>query len=143
MSELSIIAIYFVPKLIVYSLLCRIALRDVLGESGASWSKALGFSLVRIFSGIFLMFPAGLLFLFGNKGIDGWMFTAWPFMIPLRWLAWRVTMQFMRNRFNFAGFFLPRSHSDLIWTFVAVLASCSLDMLTFFIWPESNTKMAC
>lgn len=143
MPELSIIAIFFVPKLIVYSLLCRIALRDVLGESGALWSKAVGFSLIRIFSGMVLMFPAGLFFLFSNKGIGGWMSLAWPLMLPLRWLAWRVTMQFMRHRFNFAGFLLPRSNRDLIWTVVAVLASCSLDVLTFLIWPESNSKMAC
>ena len=136
-------AMFFVPKLIVYILLCRIALRDVLGESGAVWSKAIGFGLLRIFFGIMLMFPAGILYMFGNKGIDSWMQTAWPFMVPLRWLAWRATMQFMRNRFNFGGFFLPRSYPDLIWTFVAVVASCSLDALTFFMFPDWNTKMAC
>ena len=134
---------FFVPKLIVYSLLCRIALRDVLGESGGMWSKAVGFALLRIVLGIMLMFPAGLLIFIPKEKIDFWMFVIWPLMVPFRWLAWRATMQFMRNRFDFAGFFFPRTNPDVIWTIVAVVASSSLDLLTVFIFPDSNTKMAC
>lgn len=134
---------YLILKLVIYSVICHLAMRKLLFKDGVLWHKAVGFGLLRMGLGLVLIVPSYVLVIWLGSLYGDW--SREPILFPLRWLAWRLTLHIMLGRFSFGTLLLPRTSADWRWTLLATLSSSLLDAIQYWAWDMTkfDSKMGC